>query len=204
MGRERGDERALIDSARRGDDAAFEALIRTHGPHLLRLASAILGDRQAAEDAVQDALVHAWRGLSNFRGEAALSTWLHTITVRTCRRHAARASRAETCDIARHAEALWADADYSVDPVAVLTRSAERDELRAALDSLPEPYRIAVLLHDVEGLSAARVAVITGCPLGTAKSRIRRGRAALVTALDRDRRAQDHAPTSQELEERKA
>jgi RNA polymerase sigma-70 factor (ECF subfamily) len=183
MSGEAGEEQTLIDSARRGDNAAFEALIRAHGPQLLRLAYGILGDREAAEDAVQDALVHAWTGLSNFRGDAALSTWLHTITVRTCRRQAARTNRGEPWELARHAEGLWADADYSVDPVAVLARSAQREELRTALDALPEPYRIAVLLHDVEGLSAARVAVITRSPLGTAKARIRRGRAALVTAL---------------------
>lgn len=183
MNLDNGDELALIDSARLGDEAAFEALVQAHAPRLLRLALGILGESHAAEDAVQEALVQAWKGLSNFRGDAALATWLHTITVRTCRRYTATLPAVQPWPLDHHVEALWADPDYTVDPVAVLSRSARREELRNALDSLPEAYRVAVLLHDVEGLSAARVAVVTRCPLGTAKARIRRGRAALVTAL---------------------
>ncbi len=83
MSSEHGEEQALINSARLGDEAALEALIRTHAPRLLRLAYGILGEHQGAEDAVQDALIDAWKGLSNFRGDAARATWLHTITVRT-------------------------------------------------------------------------------------------------------------------------
>lgn len=177
------DDRALIECARHGDDAAFEALVRAHAPSLLRLAYGILSERDAAEDAVQEALLHAWQGLSHFRGDAALSTWLHTITVRTCHRHARGTGRRESWELARASEVRWEDPDYSVDPVAVLAQSAQREELRRALDSLPVVYRTAVLLHDVEGLSAAKVAAVMRSPLGTAKARIRRGRAALVTAL---------------------
>lgn len=173
----------LVRSAQRGDEAAFAVLVRRYSPRLLRLAYGILGERGAAEDAVQEALVHAWSGLSNFRGDAALSTWLHTITVRTCRRELRRLKRTEHWGLVRRIDELWNDPDYSVDPVTVLARSAERDRLRAALASLPSVYRIALLLHDVEGLSATKVAVVTGSPLGTAKARIRRGRAALVAAL---------------------
>ena len=114
----------------------------------------------------------------------------------TCRRNAARdarMARADSWALARSAEASRGEADYTVDPVAILTRSAQGDEPKSALNMLREPYRIAVLLHDVEGLSAPRVAVIMRSPPGTAKARIRRGRAALVVALD-NQEQQAHQP----------
>lgn len=173
----------LVDQARRGNEAAFAALIRDHAPRLLRLAHGILGDQGAAEDAVQEALLSAWRGMSGFRDEAALATWLNTITVRTCRREVDHRRTRDSWTTAQQSEHDWEDPDYSVDPVSVLARSAHRVELLSALGRLPGPYRIAVLLHDVEGLSAAKVAAVMRSPLGTAKTRIRRGRAALVSAL---------------------
>lgn len=173
----------MLHDARRGDEAAFTALVTVHAPRLLRLARGIVGDTAAAEDAVQDALLQAWRGLSGFRGDAALSTWLHTITVRSCRRQLRAGRPTESLDRLQEAERAWADADYTVDPVEVLARATRRDELHAAVRRLPEVYRIALLLHDVEGLSASKVAAATGVPLGTAKARIRRARAALVTDL---------------------
>jgi len=154
-----------------------------HAPRLLRLARGILGDAASAEDAVQEALFQAWRGLSGFRGDAALSTWLHTITVRSCQRQLRARHPAEPLDRMHAVDQAWADSRYTVDPVEVLTRAAQREDLHAAVARLPEPYRIALLLHDVEGLSASKVAVATGVPLGTAKARIRRARAALVTDL---------------------
>lgn len=77
----------------------------------------------------------------------------------------------------------WQDPDYTVDPALVAARRSRAEMLRAVLDQLPETYRIALILHDAQGLSASELAEATGVPLGTAKSHIRRGRMALVALL---------------------
>jgi RNA polymerase sigma-70 factor (ECF subfamily) len=181
------DEALLLSRARGGDEDAFATVVAVHAPRLLRLAIGILHDEGAAEDAVQEALLQAWRGLSGFRGDAAMSTWLHTITIRACYRQRRAHRPAESLERLGDVERSWADPDYTVDPVEVLARAGQREDLRAGLALLPETYRVALLLHDVEGLSASKVAVATGVPLGTAKARIRRARMALVTGLSSPR-----------------
>ncbi len=76
------DELELVVRARRGERDSFAILIRHHSPRLLRLAERMLGDRDAAEDAVQDGVMSAWRRLGEFRGDASFGTWLHTIITR--------------------------------------------------------------------------------------------------------------------------
>lgn len=176
-------------AARGGDAAAFGELAALHGPRMLRLARSLTGDPGAAEDAVQEALLQAWRALPSFRAESALSTWLHTIVVRTCQRQRRGQRPVASLELLREVDAAWEDPDYTVDPAEVLARASDRRELTAAILRLPEIYRVALLLHDLDGLTAAAIATATEVPLGTAKARIRRARMALVTELARDRGA---------------
>jgi RNA polymerase sigma-70 factor (ECF subfamily) len=156
----------------------------------LRLARSILGDRDSAEDVVQESLLAAWTHIAGFRGDSALSTWLHTITVRACTRRLKRDSSVEPVGLLTESEQAWMTPRFTVDPAEVVARAASADELGTVLAGLPAPYRVALVLHDVEGLPAHAVADATGVPLGTAKSRIRRGRMALVYELSR-RHARD-------------
>ncbi|GAC1530349.1 MAG: RNA polymerase sigma factor RpoE [Acidimicrobiales bacterium] len=177
------DELDLVVLARQGDRDAFATLIRRHSPRMLRLAERMLADREAAEDAVQDGVVSAWRNIGEFRGDAAFATWLHTIVARACLSQLRRAHRTESLDAITDADNRWADATYSVDPGDVVARASDAVTLGTALATLPASYRAALLLHDMDGLTAAEVADATGVPLGTAKARIRRARMAVVSQL---------------------
>ncbi|HEX3425735.1 MAG TPA: sigma-70 family RNA polymerase sigma factor [Acidimicrobiales bacterium] len=171
-----------MDAAKAGDSASFGELVRRSAPRLLSVAGQLVG-QAAAEDVVQEAMLNAWRGLPSFAGRAAFGTWLHRITV-----NAALQQRRRHLPLVVDAEPLalldrWADPEYRVDPEVVAVRRSQSEILRSILDQLPEGYRLALVLHDGEGWSAAEVAEATGIPLGTAKSNIRRGRMALVSLL---------------------
>lgn len=175
----------LVVAARGGDRGAFAALLRRHSPRLLSLARQIVGP-DAAEDVMQEAALDAYRGLDGFAGASAVGTWLYRITLNRClgerRRRGPAPVEAEPLDLLRR----WEDPDYTVDPATVAARRADADVLRSILDSLPESYRIALILHDAHGLSGAELAEAMDVPLGTAKSYIRRGRMALVSRLAED------------------
>lgn len=175
-------ETDLVNAAKAGDTASFGELVRREAPRLLRVAQQLVGP-EAAEDVVQEAMINAWRGLQSFEGRSAFGTWLHRITVNAAlrsrrRRHPAAADVEPLALLER-----WADPEYRVDPELVAVRNSQAETLRAVLDQLPEGYRLALILHDAEGLSASELAELTGIPLGTAKSNIRRGRMALVSLL---------------------
>lgn len=172
----------LVVAARSGDTTSFGLLLKRHAPRLLSLARQMVG-ADAAEDVVQEAMIDTYRGLVGFRGDAAVATWLYRITLNRClaerRRHRPEIAEVEPVDLLRR----WQDPDYTVDPALVAARRSRAEMLRAVLDQLPETYRIALILHDAQGLSASELAEATGVPLGTAKSHIRRGRMALVALL---------------------
>ncbi|CAM3401015.1 sigma-70 family RNA polymerase sigma factor [Deinococcus saxicola] len=154
------------------DDSAFEALVRRHAAGVHRLAAGMVGPG-AADDVVQEVFIAVHRGLKGFRGEAAFSTWLHRITLNACHR-AIKGKGHPTVSLSDTAEPTAPH-----DPV----RAGEQADLRArlaqALHTLPQDQREAVSLRELSGLDYAEIAAITGAELGTVKSRINRGRAAL-------------------------
>ena len=175
-------ETDLVNAAKAGDTASFGELVRREAPRLLSVAQQLVGP-EAAEDVVQEAMINAWRGLQSFEGRSAFGTWLHRITVNAAL-HSRRRRQPAAVDV-EPLELLerWADPEYRVDPELVAVRNSQAETFRAVLDQLPEGYRLALILHDAEGLSASELAELTGIPLGTAKSNIRRGRMALVSLL---------------------
>ena len=162
----------LVRRAQRGERYAFERLVEAHEERMYTLAARVLGSREDAADAVQEALVRAWLALPKFRGDARFSTWLYRIVVNAA--HDVRAKRRER------------PAEEPPDPVDPRDRFAEAElssELQRALDSLDEAYRVAVVLYDVLGCSYSEIAEMTGVPEGTVKSRIFRGRTGLAELL---------------------
>lgn len=131
-------------------------------------------------------MIDAYRGLAAFAGNAAVGTWLYRIVLNRClaerRRRRPQVVDVEPLELLQR----WEDPGYSVDPAIVAARRSQAETLAEVLDQLPESYRTALLLHDGQGLSAAELADVTGVPLGTAKSHIRRGRLALVSLLAQD------------------
>lgn len=164
---------ALIDRAKQGDHRAFSRLLRAADPKMYGLASALLGTEAAIDDALQDAYLEAYQGIGRFRGDAAFTTWLHTIVYRTCLRH-----------LRTHRNRREVHFDAVPEPV-VADRSnptewrAARHEIDQALGELPPDKAAAVVLVDVEGYSYKETAAILGVNEGTIASRLNRGRRAL-------------------------
>jgi RNA polymerase sigma-70 factor, ECF subfamily len=168
-------DRALLARHVGGDREAFGELVRRHQDRLWRVAVRTLGNPDDAADAVQDALVSAYRAAGSYRGDAAVTTWLHRIVVNACldlvRRRAARPS---------------SPLDDTVDRVADIDSLTPREtahQVLAALRQLPIEQAAAVVLVDVEGFPVAEAAAILDVPEGTVKSRCARARARLAGLL---------------------
>ncbi len=172
----------LVVAAQRGDTASFGELVKRHAPRLLNLARQVVGPEQA-EDVVQEAMIDAYRGISGFSGAAAVGTWLYRVALNRClaelRRRKPLTVTAEPLDLLTN----WEDPDWTVDPAVIAARRSQAATLRAVLGELPQVYRVALILHDGQSLSASELAEAMGVPLGTAKSYIRRGRMALISLL---------------------
>jgi RNA polymerase sigma-70 factor, ECF subfamily len=162
----------LVRRAQRGERYAFEKLVERHEQRLYTLAARVLGSRDEAADAVQDALVRAWLALPRFRGDARFSTWLYRITVNAA--HDVRAKRREP---------PVEEPPELADPRDRFAEQELSGELQRALNALDESYRVAVVLYDVLGCSYAEIAELTEVPEGTVKSRIFRGRSELAERL---------------------
>ncbi|MGW0782305.1 RNA polymerase sigma factor SigM [Streptomyces sp. NPDC002913] len=165
-----------------GEPDAFGELVRRHRDRLWAVAIRTLGDREEAADAVQDALVSAFRAAHTFRGQSAVTTWLHRITVNACLDRARKAASRKTAPV-DDAERL----DHLLEPHESAEAPAERQdlhrELLAALATLPAEQRAALILVDMQAYPVAEAARILDVPTGTVKSRCARGRARLLPLL---------------------
>lgn len=166
-----------------GDPDAFGELVRRHRDRLWAVALRTLGDEEEAADALQDALISAFRKAGAFRGDAAVTTWLHRIVVNACLDRARRRSARPTVPLAETTEAA---APAVPDHAAAWVE--ERD-VAAALAELPAEQRAAIVLVDMEGYSVEESARILDVAPGTVKSRCARGRARLVPLLSHPRKA---------------
>ncbi|ARZ69064.1 RNA polymerase sigma factor SigM [Streptomyces sp. HU2014] len=165
-----------------GDPDAFTELVRRHRDRLWAVALRTLGDREEAADAVQDALVSAYRAAHTFRGQSAVTTWLHRITVNACLDRARKAASRRTAPLAE-TERL----EQLLEPHESAAAPAERGdlhrELLQALATLPPDQRAALVLVDMQGYPVAEAARVLDVPVGTVKSRCARGRARLLPML---------------------
>jgi len=169
---------AVIEQAKRGDEGAFEAIVRHYDPGLRALAFRLLGDRELMDDALQEAYVRAFRALPRFRGESKLSTWLYRIVYNACLDQLEAAKRIATLPLDQIGERR----DLRAGVVELVT---ERGDLAAALGALSHADRGAVLMVDAHGFSYGDAAAALGVPEGTIASRLNRARALLRDALQR-------------------
>ena len=165
-----------------GDHDAFGELVRRHRDRLWAVALRTLGDREEAADAVQDALVSAYRAAHTFRGQSAVTTWLHRITVNACLDRARKAASRKTSPV-DDTERL----EQLLEPHEEASAPAERNDLHRqlleALGTLPPDQRAALVLVDMQGYPVAEAAQMLDVPTGTVKSRCARGRARLLPLL---------------------
>jgi RNA polymerase sigma-70 factor (ECF subfamily) len=186
-----GDGRADADLLRahvEGDPDAFGVLFRRHRDRLWAVALRTMGNPEDAADGLQDGMIAAYRRAGSFRGDAAVTTWLHRVVVNACldRLRAAKVRRTEALpdDLDDHGDRRASPQDRSTSDPADLAVADERRRLvLAALDQLPVEQRAALVLVDMEGYPVADVAVMLDCAVGTVKSRCSRGRARLAELL---------------------
>lgn len=172
--------RELVRQAIDGDREAFSELMRASAGRQYAVASLILRDRSRAQDAVQEAFVAAWKGLSALRDPEAWEAWLHRLTVRHCFRSVRREKKRRTVEL--HV-VLDREPASPHDAVADIV---QRDLLERELDRLPIEQRAVVVLRFYADLPLDEVADILGIPIGTAKSRQHRGLEAMRASLDSD------------------
>jgi RNA polymerase sigma-70 factor (ECF subfamily) len=169
-------EPELIARVLSGDRVAARDLYDAHAPRVYRLAYRLTGDEELARESTQDVFVRAFGQLARFRGDSALGTWLHRITVSVSADVMKRLKRKRDRETELE-EWQPAAADLgNVDPVL-------RDRLHRAIDALPEIYRTTLIMHDMEGYKHFEIAEILGVAEGTCKSRLSLARAQLRKAL---------------------
>lgn len=158
------DEARLVAAARSGDAQARERLIARHLADVYDVALRVLGDRDLAQDAAQDAWVNALAALGRFRGEASFRTWVLRIASNSARSLARRRARWREVDIAAAGDVPGND-----DPSVGIRFSAEAERVAEALARLPEKQRLAVSLRVYQGLSYQEIAELTASTEGSAR-----------------------------------
>ena len=170
-----GDRESLVRQAASGDERAFEALVRPLGDRLLGTARKILRDGDAADDAVQRAVIRAWEMLPRLREAESFEGWLYKILVSMCYAEARDARR-----VAARVRSLSAERASEGD----LDRWNDRELLEQAFRSLTPPHRAVVVLHHYVGLPLIEVAAVAGISPGTARSRLHYAMRALRAAVE--------------------
>lgn len=168
------DEKALVLAAQRGEQEAFSELVRRHQRRAYAVARSIVTNHEDAEDAVQEAFLHAYKAIHRFLPDQAFGAWLHRIVANA------------SLDVTRRRKVR--DADELPETVASPFRDpAVGDELRRrlkeALDALPERQRAVIVLHDVEGYKHAEIGQMLSIPEGTARSDLHYARSHLREIL---------------------
>jgi RNA polymerase sigma-70 factor (ECF subfamily) len=171
----------LVVRARAGDVEAFSALTETRLPRMYRVARLIVRDDDAAADAVQEALIAAWRDLPSLRDSARFDAWLHRLLARTCQRAATRRRSGSVIEIHLSPDLVGTVPDHQ-------RALAVRDQLERGFERLPPGQRAVVVLRHYLGLSLAETAEAMGIPIGTVESRQNRAMQALRAGFDADER----------------
>jgi RNA polymerase sigma-70 factor (ECF subfamily) len=182
------EDMALVDAARLRDRDAFRSIMKRNNQRLYRVARGVLGEDAEAEDVVQQTYLLAFRHLSDFRAEATLSTWLTRIALNEALRR--RRRRRPVLDT-KTIEAIYNTDDafvtslsaQTLDPEAATAIAGIRRTIEAAVDALPEPFRIVFVMRDIEEMSIEETAVRLRLRPETVKTRLHRARRLLRQTL---------------------
>jgi len=170
------DDLTLVVRAREGDVRAFEGLARRHQAALYRTAVRVTGDPGEAEDALQEAMLDAWRHLDRFRGESAFSTWMYRLVTNRCMAAMRRRRPVPTPDAG--------DSNAAPDsPERAALLDLELAALSRAVQDLPDDLRVCWVLRELEGLGYSEIAEITGAGETAVRGRIHRARVRLAGVM---------------------
>ena len=176
-------ERALIKRASRGDADAFEQLLSGQETRMYAVALRMCGNREDAQDCVQEAMIRVYRALNSFKGQSSFSTWVYRVTMNSCLDELRkRKSRAAT-SLDAMIDNGFAPSDDEHTPERRALQSEQKRVLEKAIAALPEDMRAAIVLRDIQGCSYDEIATILDTNVGTIKSRISRGREKLRGVL---------------------
>jgi RNA polymerase sigma-70 factor (ECF subfamily) len=172
-------EAGLLAAARKGDRSALTALLERHQQKVFGFGVKMCGDSEDAKDVAQDTLLTMARTMKDFRGDASLSTWLYTVARSFCIKKRRRSKGAPAFHEPLDKAGQESASEPSMTPEQALLGRETRETVATALDALDPEAREVVILRDVEGLTAAEVAEVTGASVAAVKSRLHRARAAL-------------------------
>jgi RNA polymerase sigma-70 factor, ECF subfamily len=178
------DESGLVDRARRGDVDAFEGLYRRHVGRVFAICLRMSGDRIRAAELTQDTFVRLWERLESFRGESALSSWIHRMAVNVVLA-AARSDNRRTARVGLAEDDRDGEDGGPWEGMVRPESTDERIDLEAAIAALPPGARRVFVLHDIEGYRHEEIARITGNAEGTLRAQLHRARKLLMEALTR-------------------
>lgn len=160
-----------------GDQSAFEELMRAHEDRVFGICLRMLRDREAALDVTQETFLTVFRKADRYKAQAAFSTWLYRVTMNTCYDYLRRTKRRQAVALPEGLDPPDPRSGDEFDSIEV------RPDIEAALHAIPEEFRSAVVLVDLQGLAIDQTAEILGVPSGTVKSRVYRGRRHLAELL---------------------
>lgn len=184
----------LVSLTLAGNEQAFAQIMRRYNRLLFRTARSILKNDDDAQDALQDAYLHAWHALATFRTDARLSTWLVRIVINEAlgrlRRQGSQPARVVPLHAAINDDGetpeMQMPANPDDQPESALMRAQVRQQIEARIDTLPDAFRTVFMLRGVQELSVEEVAVVLGLPEATVRSRFFRARSLLREGLSRD------------------
>lgn len=183
-------EAELLTALRAGREDAFETLVRAHSGRMLSVCRRILRSDEEAKDAVQEAFVSAFRGISKFEGSCQLGTWLHRIAVNASlmRLRSKKRRPEESIDdllpaFKEDGHARVEPRDFSPSALQMVETRETAEFVRGCIDRLPEMYRVVLLLRDIEELDTSEAAEVLGVSEGVIKVRLHRARHALRRLL---------------------
>lgn len=196
MARDPSDDRELVRRYLAGDAGAFATLVERHQARVYGLCLRVTGDPEDAADATQEAFVSALRKLGQFRGDAAFTTWMHRVAVNACYDLLRKRSRQPMLHLATDEDLPTPEAGPPAPDHA--DEVAGTHDAAAALARIPEEFRVALVLADVQDLPYEQIAKILDVPVGTVKSRVFRGRIALARAIGIAREPRDVSRASED------
>ena len=180
---ENNNDKELVKRAQDGDKRAYDLLIQKYQHKVINLVSRYVHDSHEAQDVAQEAFIKAYRGLKNFRGEAAFYTWLYRIAVNSAKNYLLSRSRKQSdyhvdVEDAEYYEEGSILRDQGTPEHVLLSEELEKTVFDAISD-LPEDLKTAITLRELEGMSYEQIAEAMSCPIGTVRSRIFRAREAI-------------------------
>jgi RNA polymerase sigma-70 factor (ECF subfamily) len=171
---------ALVKRVQNGDKKAFDMLVHKYQQKVINLVYRYVHSREEAQDIAQDTFIKAYRAIANFRGDSAFYTWLYRIAINTAKNYLSSLQRKAPCLDVDITDIMSLDQSASLrddaSPEYLLQRDDTMQAILQAIEALPEDFRSAITLREMEGLNYEDIAEVLDCPVGTVRSRIFRAR----------------------------